>query len=307
MAGLGSASRAGGLPPRAVMVTRPSEYEELLGRHATRSAAKFFLESRGRRIEPVEARHHTLLAAMHAASGAVPLHWRRARVRRGDLARFLFEPEDVVLAVGQDGLVANCAKYLSGQHVVGVNPDPGFYEGSLVRHAADDLAALLPEVVAGGCAVQARTMVQAELDDGQRIVALNELFIGHRSHQSARYRIARAGAEERHSSSGVIVATGTGATGWAKSVRRNRQCEVCLPRPEAPELAFFVREAWPSVATGTELTDGLLGAGEQLELTSELETGGVIFGDGIEADHLDFGWGRKALIGTARQELRLIV
>ncbi len=43
---------------------------------------------------------------------------------RPELNRFLFEPEDVVIAVGQDGLVANVAKYLSGQMVVGVNPLP---------------------------------------------------------------------------------------------------------------------------------------------------------------------------------------
>ena len=33
-------------------------------------------------------------------------------------------------------------------------------------------------------------MVEAVLDDGQSLLALNEVFIGHQSHQSARYRIA---------------------------------------------------------------------------------------------------------------------
>jgi len=56
--------------------------------------------------------------------GAIPSDWRRARVDRADLDRFLFEPEDVVVAVGQDGLVANVAKYLTGQPVIGCNPDP---------------------------------------------------------------------------------------------------------------------------------------------------------------------------------------
>lgn len=41
---------------------------------------------------------------------------------RGDLDRFLFEPDDIVLALGQDGLVANVAKYLDGQPVIGSNP-----------------------------------------------------------------------------------------------------------------------------------------------------------------------------------------
>ena len=46
-----------------------------------------------------------------------------------------FGPEDVIIAVGQDGLVANVAKYLDGQPVVGVNPDPQRNPGVLVRHA----------------------------------------------------------------------------------------------------------------------------------------------------------------------------
>ena len=41
---------------------------------------------------------------------------------RGDLDRFLFEPDDLVVIVGQDGLVANVSKYLDGQPVVGINP-----------------------------------------------------------------------------------------------------------------------------------------------------------------------------------------
>jgi hypothetical protein len=47
---------------------------------------------------------------------------------------------------------------------------------------------------------------------------VNDLFIGQRTHVSARYRIAIAGAEEQHSSSGVIVSTGLGSTGWLRSV-----------------------------------------------------------------------------------------
>ena len=50
--------------------------------------------------------------------------------------------------------------------------------------------------------------VAAEADDGQRLLALNEVFVGHTSHQSARYRVTFGDAEERQSSSGVIVATG---------------------------------------------------------------------------------------------------
>src|SRR5262249_2116235 len=131
------------LPPRAVVVTRPTEYEELLSRHGTRAQAKFFLASRDRRIEDVEERHRVVRGALDQVLTAIPLRWRRALVPRSDLDRFLFEPEDVVLAVGQDGLVANVAKYLAEQIVVGINPSRGLYDGVLVRHEARDAGALM--------------------------------------------------------------------------------------------------------------------------------------------------------------------
>jgi len=150
-------------------------------------------------------------------------------------------------------------------------------------------------------------MVQVLLDDGQRLLALNELFLGHRSHQSARYRICVRGQEERHSSSGAIVATGTGATGWARSIARERREPLALPAPCDRCLAVFVREAFPSVRTATSFTQGLIGEEETLELTSEMNESGVIFGDGIEEDRIEFSWGMRARISIARERLALVV
>jgi hypothetical protein len=148
-------------------------------------------------------------------------------------------------------------------------------------------------------------MVKTTLDDGQQLVALNELFVGHQSHQSARYTIRTDSAEERHSSSGVIIATGTGATGWARSIHQERHDHLNLPGPEDDVLAFYVREAFPSVATGTDLTSGLIHEQDQLRIRSENNEGGVIFGDGIESDYLPFNWGVQAQLGLAEQKLAL--
>ena len=206
----------------------------------------------------------------------------------------------------QDGLVANTAKYLKGQRVLGVNPDPRAYDGILVPFAAESAAASLVQAMAGDVDLQRRTMAQVTLDDGQTLYALNELFVGHRSHQSARYRIRTDHREERQSSSGVIVATGTGATGWARSIHRERHDRLQLPSPDANRLAFYVREAFPSVATGTDLTSGLVDAESPLEIRSENNDGGVIFGDGIEQDYLVFNWGMRASFAVAAEKLALV-
>ncbi len=292
--------------PRVVLVTRTTDYQNLLVHHGTREAARFFLETRGQGIEDAEDRHQRFEAALRKVLDAIPLRWRRSRIDRRDLAAFVFEPEDVVVALGQDGLVANLAKYLEGQLVLGINSDPGAFEGVLVPHAPEAVPDLLQDAVQGRSKVEARALVEARLDDGQKLLALNEVFIGHHSHQSAKYRIRYGGKEERQSSSGLIVATGTGVTGWARSIARDRKTVPALPKATDPQLAFFVREAWPSRATGAELTQGNVDSRHSLELISEMNDGGVLFGDGIEEDRLAFEWGMKATLTTAPQCLRLI-
>lgn len=290
------------LAPRVVIVSRRSELDELLARHGTLGAAAYFLRQRGRDLAEVTARHEALKAALTEVGAAVPADWRRGHVERADLPRFLFAPEDVVVAVGQDGLVANVAKYLDGQPVIGVDPEPGRNPGVLSRHRAGAVTARLRNPREDS---QERTMVVARLDDGQELSGLNEVYIGHAGHQSARYVLTTPGGDrERQSSSGLIVGTGTGATGWCASIAHDRAAAPPLPKPDDPALCWFVREAWPSPATGVTHTSGLLTAGAELELTSESERL-VVFADGLESDALELSWGQRLRIGVADRKLRL--
>ncbi|GAA0934654.1 NAD(+)/NADH kinase [Kribbella koreensis] len=288
------------LPPRAVVVHRATELTELVARHGTRQQAGFFLNSRGRSLDALDDRHEAQQKALAAVSAALPLDWRRAVAERNDLDRFVFGPEDVVIAVGQDGLVANVAKYLDGQPVIGVNPEPGWNPGVLVPHAPSDVPELLSVR-----SVEERTMVAARTDDGQKLLALNEIYVGNRTHQSARYRLASPeGLEERQSSSGLLIGTGTGSTGWCRSAWQERGSLLRLPSPTDPSLCWFVREAWPSPATGTSNTEGLLTADQSLTITAEADL--VIFGDGIESDTLTITWGQRLEVSVADIHLNLV-
>ncbi|MFI1654623.1 hypothetical protein ACH4ZU_06725 [Streptomyces sp. NPDC020472] len=296
------------LAPRAVLVHRTTEYEELLARHGTHGQAAFFLSARGRSVEAVRERHERTRRALAEVAGAVPLTWRQTRVERAGLDRFLFGPEDVVVVVGQDGLVANAAKYLTGQPVIGIDADPGRNPGVLVRHRPDRARRLLPYAAGAGAAVDELTMVEAVTDDAQRLLALNEIYVGPPGHQTARYTLGLDGTDvppEPQASSGVLVGTGTGATGWLRSLWEQRSSALALPAPADARLAWFVREAWPSPTTGTSRVEGLLEAGRGLRLTVESDRL-VAFGDGVESDALELTWGQTVRLAVAPSRLRLV-
>jgi NAD kinase len=339
--------------PRIVLVTRRTRLQVLLERHGTAGQARFYLASRAAaqaatshgepapvlqasaaRATPqtaeLEASHALFIDALTEVQRAIPAEQRQVRVDRDALDRFIFEPDDIVLVVGQDGLVPNTAKYLQGQLTVGINPDPLHYEGVLCPHRPESTARVLEwaehttlalrelrqtgsgepldrAVLSGPYGVEQRTMAQAQREDGQRLLALNEVFVGHQSHQSARYVLQADGRHERQSSSGLLCCTGTGSTGWARSLATQLGTLDELPRPTEQRLVWFVREPWPSVATGARLQRGSLGPAAALTLRSELGEGGVVFADGIEADRLEFLEGETVTLSIAPNRLNLVM
>jgi len=228
----------------------------------------------------------------------VPAGWRLGRADRADLPAFGFAPGDVVVAVGPDGLVANVAKYLDDQPVLGVDPAG---PGVLARHRTADLPALLARLDVA--VVEERATVVAELDDGQRLRGLNEIFVGDRGHQSARYRLRLPdGRGEAQSSSGVIVGTGTGATGWCAALARTTAHPPLPVPPSPPSPGSCARPARQRHRSHRGRLDGE----ERLELTVTSDAL-VVFSDGGEADRLTAVRGQRVTVGLASQRLRLVV
>ncbi|MDR2254354.1 MAG: hypothetical protein LBD97_10970 [Bifidobacteriaceae bacterium] len=299
------------LRTRLVLVHRRTEFTELIERHATLGQAEFYLKSRGREIDPVRMAHAAVTTAKDRVLAAAPSDWAVALLERADLPQFLFQPEDRIVVVGQDGLVANAAKYLSGQLVIGIAPAPGAGPATLVRHSVEQgLRLMLTPERARAAEL---TMARAVLDDGQELTALNEVYFGHASHQTARYDLAPPSADlraartarETQASSGVVVGTGTGATGWCASLAGDRGGRD-LPQPTERRLAWFVREAWPSPATGRRWTEGLIEPGAELSLIVRSDQL-VVFGDGLENDRLIALWGQEVRVGLSQRTLRLAV
>ncbi len=308
---------------KIVLVTRPTRLAELVIRFNTVSQTRFYVEHQGADFSDYQREDETYHRALTDAEEVLGQMGRVQTVDRSFLPNFVFAPEDTVVTLGQDGFVANTLKYLSGQPVVGVNPDPERWDGRLLPFRVRDLAKLMPEVVLRKRSTRSVTMAKAALNNGQTLYAVNDLFIGPKTHTSARYFIRCGKAGEAQSSSGVIVSTGVGATGWLKSLLTGAGAIVNVagnraknePRQpgiyeravtgftwESDYLYFTVREPFPTRTTSAALVFGRVTPETPLTLESQMAENGVIFSDGIEKDFLEFNSGTKAVIAITEKK-----
>ncbi|MDJ0941763.1 MAG: hypothetical protein QNJ00_18505 [Woeseiaceae bacterium] len=303
-----------------VIVTRKTELDELVYRFNTKAQAKFYLEQGGHSFADIEAAHDAHQGVLNAVREAIPRGTKRQLIDREVVPRFLFGEDDLVVTVGQDGLVSNTAKYLNGQPLLAINPEPARFDGILLPFQPDSFGSYLLRALGGDMNTRAVTLAKATSSNNQELLAFNDFFIGARSHISARYEIEVGGRRENHSSSGIIVSTGAGSTGWLQSVYAGAAGVVqalggkVVPPPDSgrlpwdtDRLAFSVREPFPSQVTQCSLVHGLFSDDAPLKVTSKMAANGVIFSDGVEADYLDFNAGTELVIQTAPVRTRLVV
>ena len=296
---------------KVVLVTRRTRLEDLVARYHTLSQARFYIEHLGADFSDYLAENAAYARSLETTVRCLQ-HWGRYQVVDRDyLPNFVFAADDVVVALGQDGLVANTMKYLEGQPLVGVNPEPGRWDGVLLPFEPQDLATVLGDVARGRRPTKAVTMAEARLSDGQVLRAVNDLFIGPRTHTSALYDITLGERHESQSSSGLIVATGLGSTAWIRSVvtgslgiagalQPGSGAAGYPPEPwDSDRLTFAVREPFPGKSSAAGLVFGNVTAAQPLTLRSCMPEHGVIFSDGMEADFLRFTAGMEATITVA--------
>lgn len=329
---------------KIVLVTRPTRLAELIARFNTASQARFYVEHLGADFSDYQQEDENYKTAVKEVSAALETLGRVQKLDRALLTNYFFAPDAVVVVLGQDGLVANTLKYLNGQPVLGVNPDPARWDGQLLPFKASDLEAIIPEVFRHARPIKHVTMAKAALNNGQTLYAVNDLFIGPRSHISARYTITLDKQTEAQSSSGVIVSTGLGSTGWLKSLLtgaagimqaagtkraremqtelnisgRTKQTNISKPSQmrltvhsefdwDADYLRFTVREPFPTRTTAANLVFGRVTSKQSLVFVSQMAEHGVIFSDGIEQDFLEFNSGTRAIISVAEKKGCLVV
>lgn len=307
---------------KVVVVTRKTALEDLIYRMNSKSQARFYLEQNNISFADYERGDQQYRLAMQEVRQQLAGKLKVQFLDRDLLPTYQFGEHDLVVTLGQDGLVINTAKYLTNQPILALNPDPERIDGVLIPFAYTEARRWLENTLQGKITIKPISMARAVLNDGQTLYAVNDLFIGPRTHGSARYLLKYAGKSEQQSSSGLIVSTGAGCTGWLRSVTTGawRVAQYFgAPAGEPPtseqlalgwdsdRLWFSVREPFISKTSQANLVFGQIKRGQKLIITSQMPDYGVIFSDGIEADYLSFNSGTIAEIGLAERKAHLVM
>ena len=300
----------------AIIVKNKTRLESLIERFNTKAQAKFYIEKLGGNFEDYVAEHETFQHSLNTVQQQLSKVIKHKIVERVYMPSFIFSENNVIVVIGQDGLVANTAKYSRGIPIVAVNPDKARYDGVLLPFDPTSFIAAVENVMTNRFHSQTMHFAEARLNDGQRLLAFNDLFIGASSHVSARYKISYNNKTEEQSSSGLIVSTHAGSTGWLSSIFNmaygvagmfEKNLKPKRPKLKDDELLFAVREPFKSIRTETSLAAGLIKNKLGLTIESLMPVNGIIFSDGIESDFLKFNSGSIATIGLANEITNLVM
>ena len=302
---------------KVVLVTRKTRLSELIYKYNTIEQARFYIEHMGADFTDYLREDVNYREAVAEVVRTAEKYARVQQIDREFLPNMIFGEKDIVIVVGQDGLIANVMKYLNGQPLIGVNPDPLRWDGVLLPFEPGQVEQILLKTIGGNHAVRQVTMALASTQDGQTMLAVNDLFIGQKTHVSARYDIMWNRRTEHQSSSGVIISTGLGSTGWYKSIITqaagiarefvNQDFRDGRRRWDDDELIFVVREPFPSRSTQAEIVYGRLGRADSFKILSKMPGNGVVFSDGIESDAIEFNSGTEVTIEIAPKKGVLVV
>jgi NAD kinase len=301
---------------KIVIVTRNTRLEELKQKYCTLGQAKFYLEHLGESYADYEEEGHLYTNVINIAVDYLKTLGRVQLLERKVLPTYLFSPDDIIVVIGQDGLVANTLKYLNGQAIIAINPMPSVYEGKLLPFLISELKDVFLQALNGTITTEKIAIAEVNTNLGQRLLAVNDLFIGPKTHSSAHYTLSINNRHEEQSSSGVIISTGLGSTGWFKSIlagasgiaKQQVQQELAGGFAWASQYLYYtVREPFASVKTGCELVFGKISNQSSFTMTSKMPENGVIFSDGVEQDSIEFNAGVIAHITISNRVGNLIV
>ena len=150
----------------AIIIINKTRLELLIERFNTKAQAKFYIEHLGGDFADYELEHSNFIRALETVQKTISSIIKYKIVDRKYLPNFLFSDKDIAIVIGQDGLVANTAKYVNGIPILAINPDINRFDGVLLPFTINDFAKGLTATIANKSTFKRVTMAEAKMNDG---------------------------------------------------------------------------------------------------------------------------------------------
>ncbi len=186
-----------------------------------------------------------------------------------ELTTSLTKDKDLIISIGGD----EHFKYvyhnmLSDKLILNIRSDNLKSEGALSTCNRFNLDKMVKQIHNSSYIVDKWVTLEADLNNKPIGNAIDTIYIGkNNSTKISRYRIIYRGKEEEQKSSGLLIVTGAGSTGWftsAGGISFNRNARFGR---------FISREIYVGTRTGNSIKHGEFIDNEELEIQSLMEEG----------------------------------
>ena len=206
-----------------------------------------------------------------------------------DLTRETAGRAGLVIALGGDNHFQYVSHFLADTPIIGVNYDPASSEGAVIYFSpcAEHLRDML---LSDTFSVEEWTRLQAEINGMPIMPATSEYFLGEEQRKDmSRYVTEFHGMAEKQKSSGVVVATGAGSSGWHNSASGHiHPAGKIFPTIDAV-AEFIVTEPYKGRLTHYSMLQRTMGEDDVLVVKSLNDSRGIVTSDAIEVYPFEIG------------------
>lgn len=215
----------------------------------------------------------------------------------------VFENKDLIVSLGGDGTTLRTSHYIKDDTPL-LPLRTGRSIGVLCSGEADKAGSIIERLLEDDFSIEERMRVAAEFR-GRKEYALNEVMVGNKYPRPSYYKLLFKGKEEEQGSSGVVVSSGSGSTGWYGNVWETSNLKS-FPR-DSKKLRYIVREPMRVEEEGLELLHGEIEEGEEFKIESLMDFNGVICFDSALKFMYDFPLGDTVKLSVSDEPLRVII
>jgi NAD kinase len=211
----------------------------------------------------------------------------------------------LVLSIGGDNHLQYVAQALKDTPVVGVNSDPQLSDGVLCGPTIAELPQFIEDLAQGHYTTEEWTRAEVEVDGRSIGRALCDVACGElHFYEMSKHLLSLRGSQDLNKGSGLLIATGTGSTGWYSSIyRQSGESHAAFPR-ESPELRFILREPYEGRLPANKIPRGSVGVGDELQIKSLNDSQGIVILDSLV--RADFPLGSILKIRISEHPLKVL-